>query len=231
MIHFAPDGIVGDTARRIAASDLALVNVDHWYTFKQGEIYAPVYLQLRNITGMADWPILVKRLAEFKHWAFRTGKMTGKPVGVYGIPEGAVLLSGALAYALQMHAVRIDSRERSRGVTQELLGAQPGDEVMLLEDTSSSGASLVREAERLRSLGVQVKNAFIVATHGLGVEERLQDAGITPFCLCRSQSIFSALFDAEPSRYDFRARKLVGDWFKDPLESSAKYLASRSVSI
>lgn len=223
MIHFAPDGIVTDTARRIAASGLALVNTEDWFVFKQGSLYAPVYLQLRNLGATTDWTILIQRMAELKNWALRTGRMKEKPVGVYGIPEGAVQLSGALAYALNMHPVRIDSRERTRGVKQELLGAQPGDEVILLEDASSSGISIIKEAERLRSLGVKVNNALIIATHGLGVGERLQDAGIAAFCLCRSQQIFTALFDGEPGKYDFRTRKAVAGWFKDPVAESERY--------
>lgn len=205
-----------------------MVDPDDWYTYTGG-FRSPVYLQIRDLTKYPEWVEVVGCLAQFIDWAIEKEYIRNPFRGVYGVPEGATLLSGALAYTRGIGAVRIHQEKKAYGIGQTLFGIRPGEWACILEDTSSTGEAVIAKGVTpLRNCGVHVESAFLIASHNLGVADNFNRAGITGFCLCRSEVIFGRVL--ELSQHGERTRKVVRAWFENPHAASAAYIASRQGS-
>ncbi len=233
MLICAPPELEARAARLIAGTGVAMVDPDEWFAYTGG-IRSPVYLQIRDLTKYApQWMEVVRCMAEFIRWAMTDAvsgsQRIGEPIkGVYGVPEGATLLSGALAYELGVGAVRIHQERKAYGIGQTLFGIRPHERACVLEDTSSTGAAVVTlGVVPLRACGVRVEHAFLFASHGLGVAETFERRGITGFCLCRSEVIFGEVL--QRLQHDERTRRIVRRWFEDPIAASNAYVASHSI--
>ncbi len=230
MLIYAPPELAARASRLVAETGVAMVDPDGWFTYTGG-IRSPVYLQIRDLTKYApQWMEVVRCMAEFIRWAM-TDAVSGsqripEPMkGVYGVPEGATLLSGALAYELGVGAIRIHQERKAYGIGQTLFGIRPFEQACVLEDTSSTGTAVVAKGVApLRACGVRVEHAFLFASHGLGVAETFERCGVTGFCLCRSEDIFGHVL--ERSQHDERTRRIVRAWFEDPETASNAYVVS-----
>src|SRR5262249_2615704 len=97
-------------------------------------------------------------------------------------------------------SIRKEAKGHGRGAWVEGARLQPGQSVVLLDDVVSTGASLLRAAERVRELGVEVVAATTLLDRSPAVAWRLAAAGITwlphppwpaagrePLCLLRAE--------------------------------------------
>ena len=97
----------------------------------------------------------------------------GPTMGADALAHGVSLLSGCAWFS-----VRKEAKGHGRGAWVEGTRLQPGDRVVVVEDVVSTGASLLRAAERLVELGAEIVGATALLDRSPEVAERFQSAGI-----------------------------------------------------
>jgi orotate phosphoribosyltransferase len=97
----------------------------------------------------------------------------GPTMGADALAHGVALLSGAAWFS-----VRKEPKGHGRGAWVEGARLAPGDQVVVVEDVVSTGASLLRAVERLRELGVDVVAATALLDRSPAVGDRFAAAGI-----------------------------------------------------
>jgi orotate phosphoribosyltransferase len=97
----------------------------------------------------------------------------GPTMGADALAHGVALLSGAAWFS-----VRKEAKGHGRGAWVEGARLGPGDEVVVVEDVVSTGASLLRSVERIRELGVEVVAATALVDRSPVVAARFAAAGL-----------------------------------------------------
>jgi orotate phosphoribosyltransferase len=97
----------------------------------------------------------------------------GPTMGADALAHGVALLSGAAWFS-----VRKEPKGHGRGAWVEGARLAAGDQVVVVEDVVSTGASLLRSVERLRELGVEVVAATALLDRSPAVRGRFEAAGI-----------------------------------------------------
>jgi orotate phosphoribosyltransferase len=104
----------------------------------------------------------------------------GPTMGADALAHGVALLAGTSWFS-----IRKEAKGHGRGAWVEGARLQPGQRVVLLDDVVSTGASLLRAAERVRELGVEVVASTTLLDRSPAVAWRLAAAGITWLPLLR----------------------------------------------
>ncbi len=97
----------------------------------------------------------------------------GPTMGADALAHGVAILSGCTWFS-----VRKEAKGHGRGTWVEGARLSAGDRVVMVEDVVSTGASLLRAADRVRELGVEVVAASALLDRGPTVGERFAEAGI-----------------------------------------------------
>jgi orotate phosphoribosyltransferase len=97
----------------------------------------------------------------------------GPTMGADALAVGVALLSGAAWFS-----VRKEAKGHGRGAWIEGTRLGPGRRAVMVEDVVSTGASLLRAAERVRDLGAEVIAATALLDRSPAVGERFSAAGI-----------------------------------------------------
>lgn len=105
---------------------------------------------------------------------------------IAGMELGAVPLAVAVSLESGLPYVIIRKRERSHGTGKLIEGNMKGGErILLVEDVTTSGSSLVKAAEILRQAKGVVDRALVVVDREEGASELLAENGITMVPLAR----------------------------------------------
>lgn len=105
--------------------------------------------------------------------AARFDAVGGPTMGADALAHGVALLAGAAWFS-----VRKEPKGHGRAAWVEGARLQAGDTVVVLDDVVSTGASLLRAAERVRELGVEVIAASALLDRSPSVAPRFAAAGI-----------------------------------------------------
>ncbi|UCF07851.1 MAG: orotate phosphoribosyltransferase [Thermoplasmata archaeon] len=98
---------------------------------------------------------------------------------VAGMELGAVPLAVALSLESGLPYLIIRKKERTHGTVKLIEGnLGKGDSVLLVEDVTTTGSSLLRAAEILRQAGAKVERALVVVDREEGASELLGEHNI-----------------------------------------------------
>lgn len=107
--------------------------------------------------------------------------LVGRPFEAVG---GPTMGADALAHGVAMVAgcnwfsVRKEPKGHGRGAWVEGARLAAGDRVVIVEDVVSTGASLLRAADRLLELGVEIVAATAILDRSPAVGRRFAEAGV-----------------------------------------------------
>jgi orotate phosphoribosyltransferase len=101
------------------------------------------------------------------------GAVGGPTMGADALAHGVALLAGASWFS-----IRKEAKGHGRGAWVEGARLEPGETVVILDDVVSTGASLLRAAERVQELGVEVIAATTLLDRSPSVAPRFLAAGI-----------------------------------------------------
>ena len=97
----------------------------------------------------------------------------GPTMGADALAHGVALLSGCSWFS-----VRKEAKGHGRGAWVEGARLRQGDRVVMVEDVVSTGASLLRAAEKVTDLGATVVAASALLDRSPQVAERFSRAGV-----------------------------------------------------
>lgn len=112
---------------------------------------------------------------------------------VAGVELGAVPLVSASAYALNLPFVIIRKEEKSHGVKDPIIGnVAAGEEIDIIEDVVTTGASVLRAAKLLRGRGAVIRRAICVVDREDTGTANLKSEGIALISLSKASDIMEA---------------------------------------
>ena len=83
---------------------------------------------------------------------------------------------------------------KQHGLRKQVEGDfKPGLKALLIDDVATTGSSLLKAVEALRSEGIQVYDAFVVVDRGEGAKEKLAGVGVRLNSLITLGQILSRL--------------------------------------
>jgi orotate phosphoribosyltransferase len=139
---------------------------------------ADYYIDLRRITLDGEAAPLVGRLMREL-----TANLQYDAVG--GLTLGADPLAAAMLHAAAAEGVRLDAfvvrkAEKQHGLQRRIEGPDvTGRRVLAVDDTSTTGASVLTAVEALREAGAEVVAVAVLADRDTGAREKVESAGLS----------------------------------------------------
>ena len=108
---------------------------------------------------------------------------------VAGVALGAVPIAVAVSLAARKPYAIIRKEEKKHGIVGTIIGEVAGREVLLVEDVTTSGGSVIFGIERLREAGAFVLGVVTVVDREAGCAEKLRELDIPFLPLVRASEI------------------------------------------
>jgi orotate phosphoribosyltransferase len=137
---------------------------------------ADYYVDLRRVTLDAQAAPLVGRvmLALTDDWEYDA--VGGLTLGAD--PVAVSMLHAAAARGRELDAFVVRKAEKTHGLQRRIEGPDvAGRRVLAVEDTSTTGGSVLTAVEALREAGAEVVGVAVIVDRSTGARERVQAAG------------------------------------------------------
>lgn len=134
------------------------------------------YVDLRRITLDAQAAPLVGRvmLELTKDWEYDA--VGGLTLGAD--PVAVSMLHAAAAQGRELDAFVVRKAEKAHGLQRRIEGPDvTGRRVLAVEDTSTTGGSVLTAVEALRDAGAEVVGVAVIVDRATGAKERVEAAG------------------------------------------------------
>lgn len=133
----------------------------------------------------SDYYVDIKRASTDPAVLRRIGEGFAKRVGgaqrIAGMELGAVPLAAAASLASGIPFIMVRKKPKGHGTASQLEGMhEPGQEVMVVEDVTTSGGSSVEAVKVLRDAGLKVTKVVTVVDREAGAAKAFADLGV-PF--------------------------------------------------
>jgi orotate phosphoribosyltransferase len=94
-------------------------------------------------------------------------------------PVAAAMLHAAAGRGRRLDAFVVRKSEKSHGLQRRVEGPDvAGRRVLAIEDTSTTGASVLTAVEALRAAGAEVVGVAVIVDRSTGARERIEQAGL-----------------------------------------------------
>lgn len=101
-------------------------------------------------------------------------------------PVAAAMLHAAAARGHTLDAFVVRKAEKAHGLQRRVEGPDvAGRRVLAVEDTSTTGGSVLTAVEALRDAGAQVAGVAVIVDRDTGARQVIEDAGL-PYCAAYS---------------------------------------------
>ena len=118
-------------------------------------------------------PLILKEIAELM-----AGKLQDENI-IAGMELGAVPLAVALSLETKLPYIIIRKESRKHGTGKLVEGnLKQGDRVLLVEDVTTTGSTLLKAAEIIKKDGGEIKRALVVVDSEEGAKEMLDENGL-----------------------------------------------------
>ena len=137
---------------------------------------ADYYVDLRRVTLDAQAAPLVGRamLELTKDWAYDA--VGGLTLGAD--PVALAMLHAAAAQGVELDAFVVRKAEKTHGMQRRIEGPDVrGRRVLAVEDTSTTGASVLTAVDALREAGAEVVGVAVIVDRATGARERVEAEG------------------------------------------------------
>jgi orotate phosphoribosyltransferase len=149
-----------------------------------------LYVDARPVTLHAEGSAVIARLV--------LARLRPDVVGVGGLTLGAdPIACAAAAHSLAVlgrpvHAFLIRKEPKAHGTTQQVEGLAnfaPGAKVCIVEDTTTTGSSLLKAVELARAAGLDVVQAITLVDRQEGAAAAVAEAGLALEALTRREEL------------------------------------------
>jgi orotate phosphoribosyltransferase len=139
---------------------------------------AEYYVDLRRITLKAAAAPLVGRVMLELTADLQYDAVGGLTMGAD--PVAAAMLHAAAAQGRELDACVVRKEGKSHGLQRRIEGPDvAGRRVLAVEDTSTTGGSVLTAVEALREAGAEVVGVAVIADRGTGAAEKIAAEGLS----------------------------------------------------
>ena len=116
---------------------------------------------------------------------------------IAGIPYGALPTATGLALNLQRPMIFPRKEVKAHGTRRLIEGNfNPGEKVVVIDDTLISGKSVMEGAEKLKSAGLKIEDIVVFIDHEGGVKNRLAENGYRAHSVLSISQITETLYES-----------------------------------
>ncbi|MCP8313570.1 MAG: orotate phosphoribosyltransferase [archaeon] len=162
------------------------------FTLTSGKM-SSYYIDLRIVPS---FPEVFKKITDAFVEALK--KMVGleKIDAIGGIPTAGLTYATAVAYNLEKPLLYVRKEPREHGTQKRVEGLlRPGWRVLILDDLITTGSSILRTAEAIRSEGGIVEDALVLIDRMEGGRERLSTSNIQLKAIAKMTELADLLYD------------------------------------
>ncbi|NIQ06514.1 MAG: orotate phosphoribosyltransferase [Candidatus Korarchaeota archaeon] len=145
---------------------------------------SPYYINLRKLIS---FPRLMKRIAKLM-----VSQMEGFDV-VAGIATGGIPLSSFISAVGEIPGAYIRKEEKAHGISKTVEGDVEKKNVLVVDDVTTTGGSLIYGVKALRENNAIVKHTLVIVDREEGASERLKDHSVTLQALLTISEIMEIL--------------------------------------
>ncbi|MEM3437901.1 MAG: orotate phosphoribosyltransferase [Nitrososphaerales archaeon] len=162
------------------------------FTLTSGKM-SSYYIDLRIVPSL---PEIFKRIIDAFIEAIKNMLNLDKIDAISGIPTAGLTYSTVVAYKLEKPLLYVRKESREHGTQKRVEGLlRPGWKVLILDDLITTGNSILRAAEAIRSEGGIVENALVLIDRMEGGRERLATLNIKLNALAKITELADLLYD------------------------------------
>ena len=122
-------------------------------------------------------PGILKTIAKIIRWYLNEELDENLKIG--GIELGSVPIATAVSLETDKDLVIIRKKSKEYGTKSKIEGElKRGDKVILIEDVTTTGRSVMKAVEEIRSIGGNVDKVFVVVDREEGAKENLEKIGV-----------------------------------------------------
>ena len=203
-----------DTAEKTAELLLQInaikLNPENPFTWASGW-KSPIYCDNRLILSFPSIRNYVR-----DEFAKNIEKQFGKPDVIAGVATGAIGVGILVAESLGLPFVYVRPEAKKHGRQNQVEGfLQKGQNVVVVEDLSSTGNSSLMAVEALRNEGANIKGMAAIFTYGFGVaEENFKKANIDLFTLSNYENLLDLAVQKQYITED--QQSTLQEWSEEP---------------
>ncbi|MEM1171708.1 MAG: bifunctional orotidine-5'-phosphate decarboxylase/orotate phosphoribosyltransferase [Cyanobacteria bacterium P01_H01_bin.35] len=117
---------------------------------------------------------------------------------IAGIPYGSLPTATGLALRLERPMIFPRKEVKAHGTGRLIEGHfQAGEKIVVVDDIMISGNSVIKGAEKLKSVGLEVEDIVVFIDHERGVKDKLQDHGYRGHSVLTLTEISQTLYESK----------------------------------
>ncbi len=146
--------------------------------------YSSVYIDLRTI------PFHPKSFREVLEMAADIVKSM-QVDALAGVATGGIPWSTGLGLLLEIPSTYVRPREKGHGTSRRVEADVDGMRVLVIDDVATTGSSILRAVDALRTSGAVVEGALVIVDRG--ASRRLREEGVTLYSVATLKEVLEAL--------------------------------------
>jgi uridine monophosphate synthetase len=175
----------------VLAADLIASGCVRFGEFKlKSGLISPFYLDMRRLVSFPD---ALRRVA--KAYAELLGGLSFDRL--VGIPYAALPIGTAVALEMNRPLIYPRREAKEYGTRAAIEGVyEPGETVVVVDDTSTTGDTKIETIHKLESAGLVVRDIVVLIDREQGAQETLAKAGYTYHAIARIGALLDAWRDS-----------------------------------
>lgn len=163
----------------------------HWGRFRlTSGRESDLYIDARQVSLYSRGAYLIGNLIWEMISPWDVKAVGGLTMGADPIVSSVIVVAGQQGVDLNGLLIRKQAKQHGRTRLIEGPDLEKGQEVVVLDDVATSGSSILRSIEVLRSEGFVVNRAVVIVDREEGAKEALAKVGVDLFSLfCRSDLV------------------------------------------
>ncbi len=161
------------------------------FVLNSGKV-SPYYLDMRFLPSYPEF-------AEVVNNAVNLLSKTNFDVAV-GIATGGVPLASFIACKMGKPTGYVRPEKKGHGTNRLVEGVVDGREVLVVDDVSTTGGSIISAVNAVRENGGKVNKALVIVDREEGAKDNPREIGVSLISLFTIHEILSSLLDSETLR-------------------------------
>ncbi len=164
------------------------------FTLSSGKL-SPYYIDLRIVPSFPD--VFGKTVTAYIG-AIKNLIGLDKVGAVGGVPTSGLTYATAVAYSMKKPLIYVREEKKTHGTAKKIEGVlKPGCNVVVLDDLITTGMSLIKTIDVIRSEGGEVDQAVVLIDRMEGGKEMLAEKGVRLNTITDMLELTDLLYDME----------------------------------